>query len=82
MKRPSEVPPPVDSSGAIYVSLAADQVIVKIVGNTVTTVAGVRGQTIICNAPGSPKGAIEQIDAVLDVVPHALRLLHSEPTEH
>ncbi len=45
-------------------------------------VAGIRGRTIICNTPGSPKGTIEQIDAVLDVLPHALRLLHSDPTEH
>lgn len=45
-------------------------------------VAGIRGRTVICNTPGSPKGAIEQIDAVLDVLPHALRLLHSDPTDH
>jgi molybdenum cofactor synthesis domain-containing protein len=45
-------------------------------------VAGVRGRTLVCNTPGSPKGTIEQIDAVLDVLPHALRLLHSDPTEH
>jgi molybdenum cofactor synthesis domain-containing protein len=45
-------------------------------------VAGIRGHTIICNTPGSPKGTIEQIDAVIDVLPHALRLLHSAPTEH
>lgn len=45
-------------------------------------VAGIRGQAIICNTPGSPKGTIEQIDAVIDVLPHALRLLHSEPTDH
>jgi molybdenum cofactor synthesis domain-containing protein len=45
-------------------------------------IAGIRGQTIICNTPGSPKGTIEQIDAVLDVLPHALRLLASSPTEH
>lgn len=45
-------------------------------------VAGVRGGAIICNTPGSPKGTIEQIDAVIDVLPHALRLLHSDPTEH
>ena len=45
-------------------------------------VAGVRGQAIICNTPGSPKGTIEQIDAVIDVLPHALRLLHSDPTDH
>jgi molybdenum cofactor synthesis domain-containing protein len=45
-------------------------------------VAGIRGTTVICNAPGSPKGAIEQIDAVIDVLPHAIRLLASDPTEH
>lgn len=45
-------------------------------------VAGIRGRTIICNTPGSPRGTIEQIDAVIDVLPHALRLLHSDPTEH
>jgi molybdopterin adenylyltransferase len=45
-------------------------------------VAGIRDRAVICNCPGSPKGAIEQIDAVLDVLPHALRLLHSAPTDH
>lgn len=45
-------------------------------------VAGIRGTAIICNAPGSPKGAIEQIDAVIDVLPHAVRLLATAPTEH
>ncbi len=45
-------------------------------------VAGIRGQAIICNTPGSPKGTIEQIDAVIDVLPHALRLLASAPTDH
>jgi molybdenum cofactor synthesis domain-containing protein len=45
-------------------------------------IAGIRGTAIICNTPGSPKGTIEQIDAVLDVLPHALRLLASEPTDH
>jgi molybdopterin adenylyltransferase len=45
-------------------------------------VAGIRGSSIICNTPGSPKGAIEQIDAVIDVLPHALRLLDAAPTEH
>ncbi len=45
-------------------------------------VAGIRGNTIICNTPGSPKGTIEQIDAIIDVLPHALRLLHNDPTDH
>jgi molybdopterin adenylyltransferase len=45
-------------------------------------VAGVRGGVIICNTPGSPKGCVEQLGAVLDVLPHALRLLHEQPTSH
>ena len=45
-------------------------------------IAGVRGQAIVCNTPGSPKGCVEQLGAVLDVLPHALRLLHEEPTSH
>lgn len=45
-------------------------------------IAGIRGQSIICNTPGSPKGCVEQLAAILDVLPHALRLLNSEPTAH
>lgn len=45
-------------------------------------VAGIRGRSIVCNAPGSPSGAIEQIGAVIDVLPHAIRLLNSDPTTH
>ncbi len=45
-------------------------------------VAGVRGQTIIVNTPGSTKGCVEQLDAVIDVLPHALRLLADTDTTH
>ncbi len=45
-------------------------------------IAGIRGESIICNTPGSPKGTIEQIDAIIEVLPHALRLLHAAPTDH
>ncbi len=45
-------------------------------------IAGIRGLTIICNTPGSPKGCVEQLTAVLDVLPHALRLLDESPTQH
>ena len=38
-------------------------------------IAGVCGQAIICNTPGSPKGCVEQLGAILDIVPHAVRLL-------
>jgi molybdopterin adenylyltransferase len=37
--------------------------------------AGTFGESLILNTPGSIKGAIESLDAVLDVVPHALELL-------
>ena len=32
-------------------------------------VAGVRGQAIIVNAPGSTKGCVEQLEAIIDVLP-------------
>ena len=45
-------------------------------------VAGVRGRSIIVNTPGSTKGCVEQLDAVIDVLPHALRLLHDTERGH
>ena len=45
-------------------------------------VAGIRGQAIVVNTPGSTKGCIEQLDAVIDVLPHALRLLADTDTSH
>jgi molybdopterin adenylyltransferase len=38
--------------------------------------AGTRGETLVLNTPGSSSGAVENLDAVLDILPHALRLLH------
>jgi molybdenum cofactor synthesis domain-containing protein len=37
--------------------------------------AGVRGRTLIVNLPGSPRGAVESLDAVADLLPHALSVL-------
>lgn len=45
-------------------------------------VAGIRGRAVILNTPGSPKGCVEQLGAVLDVLPHAVRLLAETPTSH
>ena len=45
-------------------------------------IAGVRGGTIVVNTPGSTTGCVEQLDAVIDVLPHALRLLHDTETGH
>jgi molybdenum cofactor synthesis domain-containing protein len=44
-------------------------------------VAGTRGQVLIVNLPGSPKGAIESLDAIVELVPHVLELLRGQ-TEH
>jgi len=44
-------------------------------------IAGIRGQVLIVNLPGSPRGAVESLDAIVEVVPHVLKLL-SGHTEH
>jgi molybdopterin adenylyltransferase len=38
-------------------------------------VCGVRGTTLILNLPGSPAGAVESLEAVMDLLPHALELI-------
>ncbi len=45
-------------------------------------VAGVRGPVLIVNAPGSPVGCVEQLNAIVDVIPHALALLADAPAPH
>jgi molybdenum cofactor synthesis domain-containing protein len=43
-------------------------------------VAGTRGQTLIVNLPGSPKGALENLQVVLPVLHHAIQLLTEDPS--
>jgi molybdopterin adenylyltransferase len=38
-------------------------------------VAGIRGTTIIINLPGSPRGAIESLDAIAEFLPHSISIL-------
>lgn len=45
-------------------------------------VAGIVGSAIVLNTPGSPVGAAECLGAVLDALPHAVRLLADVPTSH
>jgi molybdopterin adenylyltransferase len=39
-------------------------------------VAGVRGETLVVNLPGSPRGAVESLDAIADILQHAVDVLH------
>lgn len=43
--------------------------------------AGLRGRTLIVNLPGSPKGAVESLDAIAKLVPHIVDLLEGR-THH
>jgi molybdopterin adenylyltransferase len=44
-------------------------------------VCGVRGKTLLLNLPGSPSAAVESLQAVIGILPHALELLDGR-TEH
>jgi molybdenum cofactor synthesis domain-containing protein len=43
-------------------------------------VTGIRKKTLIVNLPGSPKGAVENLQVVIPVLPHAVQLLQEDPT--
>lgn len=62
--------------------LAEAMRLVNPLGRLSRGVAGTVGDAIVVNTPGSTSGAVECLEAVLDVVPHALRLLHGDPTDH
>lgn len=62
--------------------LAEAMRLVSPLGRLSRGIAGVAGRAIVCNTPGSPKGCVEQLGAILDVLPHALRLLVEAPTNH
>ena len=39
-------------------------------------ICGTRGRTLILNVPGSPKGAVQSLGAVIHLLPHMIDLLH------
>lgn len=44
-------------------------------------ICGIRGKSIILNLPGAPKGAVDSLQSVIGILPHALQLLEGH-TEH
>ena len=44
-------------------------------------ICAVRGQSVVLNVPGSPKGAVESLEAVIELLPHVLKLLAGD-TKH
>lgn len=42
-------------------------------------IAGIRKHTLIVNLPGSPRGAVENLQTILPVLPHAVQLLTDDP---
>ncbi len=44
--------------------------------------AGIRKQTLIVDLPGSPKGAVENLEVILPVLEHAVQLLRGEDAGH
>ncbi len=47
----------------------------KGLGRLSRALAGTRGQALILNTPGSTRGTVETLEAVLDVIPHAIDLM-------
>jgi len=62
--------------------LAEAMRLVNPLGRLSRGVAGTIGGAIVLNTPGSTNGAVECLEAVLDVLPHALQLLAGENTAH
>lgn len=62
--------------------LAEAMRLVNPLGRLSRGVAGTAGRALVLNTPGSTKGCVEQLDAVADVLPHAIRLLVGEANPH
>ncbi len=45
-------------------------------------VCGVRGQSLVLNLPGNPKGAVQSLESVIELLPHALQLLNGNTQHH
>lgn len=62
--------------------LAEAMRLVNPLGRLSRAVAGTIDTALVVNTPGSSKGCVETIDAVIDVLPHAVRLLVDNADPH
>ena len=62
--------------------LAEAMRLVNPLGRLSRGIAGTIDRALVLNTPGSPKGTVECLEAVIDIVPHAVRLLVDVPTQH
>ena len=46
------------------------------------SVCGVRGQTLIINLPGSPRGAVQSFEILQNVIPHSLQMIKGKDHAH
>jgi len=44
-------------------------------------VAGIKGQTLIINLPGSPRAVQENLEVIIDVIPHAVEKIKGDTSE-
>ena len=44
-------------------------------------VAGIKEKTLIINLPGNPKAVRENLEVILDAIPHAIEKIKGDPTE-
>lgn len=58
--------------------LAEAMRLVNPLGRLSRGMAGTVDRALVVNVPGSPRGAVECLEAILDVVPHALRMLRGD----
>ena len=45
------------------------------------SLAGVIGRTLVLALPGSPRGVVDSLDAVLEAIPHGLRTLRNQVSD-